>query len=170
MKALVPVVLLQGGDGMHVAACPLLDGCITQGPTAAEALQAAAEAIEATLDPPSEEAEALAVQPGATVEYVAVDVCAGGGDSLAVPPVMRGLRRGMPHEPIEAARHAWASVRIAREAVEAALPAAQPETPARVALGEARAALEAAAAALIRAGGLLRAAAGNVSAGETPAA
>ncbi len=45
-----PVILFDGEDGMIVAECPALPGCVSQGATRAEALANIQEAIELTLE------------------------------------------------------------------------------------------------------------------------
>lgn len=44
------VLIQQGEDGMFVAEVPALPGCISQGPTRAEALKNAHEAVEVYLE------------------------------------------------------------------------------------------------------------------------
>jgi predicted RNase H-like HicB family nuclease len=68
----LPVVLRAGEDGLLVAECPAIPGCITQGRTREEALANIREAIELCLENRSEEGWQL------PAEYEIVRVAVGG--------------------------------------------------------------------------------------------
>ena len=53
-EKLQQVVIFPGEDGFHVAACPNLPGCVSQGETRAEAIATVCEAIEAYIAAPEE--------------------------------------------------------------------------------------------------------------------
>ena len=62
------VVIREGEDGWYVVECPSLPGCISQGKTAAEALENIKEAIELYLEPEKD----IIVVEGARMAEVAV--------------------------------------------------------------------------------------------------